>query len=126
MIDSMIAPYDPQAYDGGGHGFCPFHAPTCNRTEGVASAALNGSTVDLGSEYETSLQVRLSALVGEGASTLGRRRFRRSRQDAVLSGLLPVGRVAQLLTDAMAIRFRLGLFDPQVRGCRAPQRSLVS
>ena len=35
-------------------------------------------------------------------------------QDAVLSGLLPVGRVAQLLTDAMAIRFRLGLFDPQV------------
>jgi hypothetical protein len=35
-------------------------------------------------------------------------------QDAVLSGLLPVGRVAQMLTDAMAIRFRLGLFDPQV------------
>lgn len=58
MIDSMIEPYNPEAYDGGGHGFCPFHAPTCNRTEGVASAALNGSTVDLGSEYETSLQVR--------------------------------------------------------------------
>jgi hypothetical protein len=68
MIDSMITPYNPEAYDGGGHGYCPFHPPTCNRTEGVAAAALNGTTVNLGSEFETALQVTRSIYAQLGNS----------------------------------------------------------
>jgi len=114
MIDSMIAPYDPQAYDGGGHGFCPFHAPTCNRTEGWRLRRLTARRSTWAPSTETSLQVRLCAQQGRRAHAQCRCLCRCSCQDAVLSGLLPVGRVAQHLTDAMAIRFRLGLFDPQV------------
>jgi len=32
LIQSMLEPYDPRAYGGGGHDYCPFHGETCGRT----------------------------------------------------------------------------------------------
>lgn len=82
MIMSMIAA-EPR-----GHGYCPFHAGLCSRIEGVAAAAMAGSDVCDGSEYDSSLAA------------------------AVAAGLVSLETAQARAISAFSIRMRLGLFDP--------------
>ena len=88
LIDSMLQPYDTRAYGGGGHDYCPFHAPPCTQEEGVAAALEASVALALGSEYSRSLQ------------------------DAVALGTVGMQPVLAALQQALPLRFRLGAMDP--------------
>ena len=88
LIDWMLRPYDPHAYDGGGHNYCPFHAPPCSQEEGVAAALEAGVSLALGVEYARSLA------------------------DAVALGVVPMSAVLAALQQALPLRFKLGVMDP--------------
>lgn len=88
LIDWMLQPYDPHAYDDGGHNYCPYHAPPCSKEEGVAAALQAGVALALGREYYRSLQ------------------------DAVVLGVVGVESVVAALRQALPLRFKLGVMDP--------------
>ena len=88
LIDWMLQPYSPTAYDGGGHNYCPYHAPPCSQEEGVAAALEAGVALALGVEYARSLA------------------------DAVALGAVPMSAALAALQQALPLRFKLGVMDP--------------